>query len=421
MVAYREERSSPDAALSGRPAFGFAETQPAEPKPAIPAVAPVGADPQPDAARAAPAKPRSRKRLVLLGVLVVALMAGSIWGYRYWTEGRFFVSTDDAYVAADITILAAKVSGYVSSVEVTNNRRVAAGDVIARIDDGDYRLAVRSAADRVATLRSTSARIGSQIEAARAQVAQAEPQIVSARADRTRAEADFERQSRLAQSDFASKARYEQALADRDRAEAAVKIAEAALAVARANVSVLEAQRQEAERNVDEASTQLARAERDLSFTVIRAPVAGVVGNRAVEVGSYVQPGTRLAALIPLASVRVDANFKETQLAGIRPGQKVHLEVDAYPGRGIPAVVDSLAPASGSQFSLLPPENATGNFTKIVQRVPVRVQVDPAVAAEGLLRPGMSAVVRIDTRDRPSPAESRPDENRAADAARPAR
>lgn len=148
----------------------------------------------------------------------------------------------------------------------------------------------------------------------------------------------------------------------------------------------------------------LDRARRDLFFTEVRAPVDGTVGNRAVEAGAYVQPGTRLMAIVPLASVRVDANFKETQLARIRPGQKVHLEVDAYPGQDFPATVESIAPASGSQFSLLPPENATGNFTKIVQRVPVRVKVDPEVAARGLLRPGMSAVVRVDSRDRPGAA-----------------
>ncbi|NNM71464.1 HlyD family secretion protein [Enterovirga aerilata] len=341
----------------------------------------------------------SRKRVVLVALLAVALLAGGYFGYGWWTHGRFFVSTDDAYVGADVTILAAKASGYVTAVEVENNQNVQAGQVIARIDDGDYRLALKAAQDRVATQEAAIERIGRQIEAAEAQVRQAEPQIAAARADAVRTAADYERQARLSQSDFASRARLEQSLADRDRAAANVQAAEAALVAARANVAVLRAQKDEAERVAAEYRTAAARAERDLSFTVVRAPVSGVVGNRAVEVGAYVQPGTRLAALVPLDTVRVDANFKETQLARIRPGQRVELEVDAFPGREFPGVVESIAPASGAQFSLLPPENATGNFTKIVQRVPVRIKVDPGVAEEAVLRPGLSVVVRVDSRD----------------------
>ncbi len=407
-MAFRDDLSVPetpdDAGSSGR---GTAFRKDSSPKPTMERPAPGEVRPAPPVAAADPvAKPRSRKRLVLSLVLLVVLGIGGVWGYRYWTDGRFMVSTDDAYVAADITILSSKVAGYVAAIDVQNNQAVRAGDVIARIDDGDYRLAVQSARDRIATLEASAARIGRQIEAGRAQVAQAEPQIEATRADRVRTDADFERQTRLSQSDFASKARFEQSRADRDRAVAAVRGAEAALLFAKANVDVLTAQEAEAERTADEARTQLARAERDLAFTAIRAPVTGVVGNRAVEVGTYVQPGMRLAALVPLASARVDANFKETQLAGVRPGQRAHLEVDAYPGRDIPGFVDSLAPASGSQFSLLPPENATGNFTKIVQRLPVRVRVDPKIAEEGILRPGMSVVVRIDTRDGAAPAAS---------------
>jgi membrane fusion protein (multidrug efflux system) len=194
----------------------------------------------------------------------------------------------------------------------------------------------------------------------------------------------------------------EQAKADRDRAAATVKGAEAALVAANANVAVLRAQQGEAERLAAEYRTAVAKAERDLSFTVIRAPVSGVLGNRAVEVGAYVQPGTRLGALVPLSSVHVDANFKETQLAQIRPGQKAEIEVDAFGSRSFPAHVESVAPASGSTFSLLPPENATGNFTKIVQRVPVRIVLDPEVMKEAVLRPGMSVVARIDSRTAPA-------------------
>jgi membrane fusion protein (multidrug efflux system) len=351
----------------------------------------------------APAAQRpSRKRIVIGMVLLAALLGGGYEGYGWWTNGRFMVSTDDAYVQADITILAAKASGYVASVEVENNGRVKAGQVIARLDDLDYRLAVQAAQDKLATQQAAIDRIGRQIEAATAGIPQSEAQIAAARADAERSAADYQRQIQLSQSDFASRARLEQAKADRDRAAATVKGAEAALVAANANVAVLRAQQGEAERLAAEYRTAVAKAERDLSFTVIRAPVSGVLGNRAVEVGAYVQPGTRLGALVPLSSVHVDANFKETQLAQIRPGQKAEIEVDAFGSRSFPAHVESVAPASGSTFSLLPPENATGNFTKIVQRVPVRIVLDPEVMKEAVLRPGMSVVARIDSRTAPA-------------------
>ncbi|ACL61527.1 HlyD family secretion protein [Methylobacterium nodulans] len=359
----------------------------------------------PDEAEAAPTRPRRRvRRVVLPLVLLASLGAGGYAGYDWYTTGRFFVSTDDAYVQADIATLAAKVSGYLDAVPVVNGQAVKAGEVIARIDDGDYRLALKAAEDKLATQRSTIARIARQVEAARAQVAQGEAQIDAARADSVRAAADYQRQMQLAQSEFAARARLEQARADRDRSEANVKAAEAQLLAAKANVAVLEAQAKEAESLAAELGTAADRAARDLSFTVLRAPFDGVIGNKAVEAGAYVAPGSRIAALVPLESVRVDANFKETQLARMRVGQPVHIRVDAWPDRDILGTVESLSPASGSVFSLLPPDNATGNFTKIVQRLPVRVRVPAEVAREGLLRPGLSVVARVDTRGLPGDA-----------------
>ncbi|MGN7127085.1 HlyD family secretion protein [Methylorubrum thiocyanatum] len=347
---------------------------------------------------AAPAKPRRPLRRAVLGlVLCAALGGGAYAGWDWWTVGRFFVSTDDAYVQADISVLAAKVSGYLEAVPVVNGQAVKRGDVIARLDDGDYRLAVTAAQDKLATQESTIARIGRQAEAAQAQVLQSAAQIDAAKADAVRASADYARATQM-QADYVAKSRIDQAKADRDRTEAAVKSAEAALVAARANVEVLRAQSREAESLAAELRTAADRARRDLDFAVIRAPFDGVVGNKAVEAGAYVSPGSRIAALVPLKSVRVDANFKETQLARVRPGQEVHIHVDAYPDRDIVGTVESLSPASGSVFSLLPPDNATGNFTKIVQRLPVRVHVPEDVAREGLLRPGLSVVVRVDTR-----------------------
>jgi membrane fusion protein (multidrug efflux system) len=346
------------------------------------------------------------KKPVILAVLVAALAFGGYEGFHWWTDGRFMVSTDDAYVQADITILSAKVSGYVSSVAITNNQSVKARDLIAKIDDGDYRLALQSAKDKLATQQSAITRIGRQIEAGRASAAQAEAQVVSAQAEAERAESDYARQQQLARSDYTSRAALENAKAARDRANAEVKSAQAALAAAQANVQVLAAQQTEGERLAAEYRTSVEKAERDLSFTEIRAPVDGVIGNKAMEVGTYVQPGARLAALVPLTSVHVDANFKETQLVSLKPGQKVHVKVDAFPDSDIVGTVESVSPASGAVFSLLPPENATGNFTKIVQRVPVRVTVSPEVAQQGLLRPGLSVVVDVDTRTSAEPAKT---------------
>ncbi|HEU6441074.1 MAG TPA: HlyD family secretion protein [Microvirga sp.] len=355
---------------------------------------------------AAPGKTKSRKKPILAAVLLGALAFGGYEGFHWWTEGRFMVSTDDAYVQADITILSAKVSGYVSSVAVANNQSVKAGDLIAKIDEGDYRFALQAAEDKLATQESAIERIGRQIEAGRASVAQSEAQIAAAQAEFERAQSDYARQQQLARSDYTSRASLENAKAARDRAEANVKSAQAALAAAEANVEVLAAQQNEARRVAAELQTAVAKAERDLSFTEIRAPADGVIGNKAVEVGTFVQPGARLAALVPLTSVHVDANFKETQLASLRVGQKVRIEVDAFPDADIVGTVESVSPASGAVFSLLPPENATGNFTKIVQRVPVRVAVSPEVAQQGLLRPGLSVVVDVDTRTSAEPQKT---------------
>jgi membrane fusion protein, multidrug efflux system len=213
-----------------------------------------------------------------------------------------------------------------------------------------------------------------------------------------RADLELTRQQTLASRDFASRQALETAQANRDQGRAGVTGAQAALAAAQANVEVTRAQQQEAERALAELRTALAKAERDLRFTEIRAPIDGVIGNRAIQVGDYVQTGQRLASLVPLDDVYIDANFKETQLAHLRPGQKVAISVDALPDKSLEGTVDSLAPASGAVFSLLPPDNATGNFTKIVQRLPVRVRVPTDVATQGLLRPGMSVVVSVNTK-----------------------
>ncbi|HEX3217576.1 MAG TPA: HlyD family secretion protein [Aestuariivirgaceae bacterium] len=349
-------------------------------------------------------KPKRRPPLTRIAaavILVLALAAGSWFGIHWWTVGRFFVSTDDAYVGADTATIAAKISGYVTAVVVDNNQHVKTGDVIARIDEGDYRLAVDAARGKVDTQQATVDRIGKQIAAQQAAVEQAKAQIAVAEAGATRAILELKRQQALATRDFASRQTLEQAQASSDQAKASVLSAEAVLQSATASVDVLRVQQEEAARTLKEYQTALARAERDLSFTVIRAPFAGVVGNRAVQTGDYVGPGERLLSLVPLDGVYVDANFKETQVAELKPGQTALLTVDALPGRDIRGSVLSFAPASGSVFSLLPPDNATGNFTKIVQRLPVRIRIPADVARQGVLKPGMSVEVSIDTRRAP--------------------
>jgi membrane fusion protein (multidrug efflux system) len=242
------------------------------------------------------------------------------------------------------------------------------------------------------------ARLGKQITAQQAGVDQARAQLASAKAGALRADLELRRQQDLATRQVNSRAQMEQAEANSAQATASVQASEAAMAAAFANVDVLQAQQEEATRTLRQLKSALAKAERDLSFAVIHAPFDGVVGNRAVQVGDYVQPAQRLASLVPLGAVYIDANFKETQVARLRPGQPVSISVDALPGRSIEGRVDSIAPASGSVFSLLPPDNATGNFTKIVQRLPVRILVPTEVADQAILRPGMSVVVSVNTK-----------------------
>ena len=355
------------------------------------------------AAEAAPVSGNKPQRVglrkLLLGAVVAICVGAAAWfGYDYVTVGRFMVSTDDAYVQAYNTTLAAKVAGYVASVLVTDNTYVHTGDVIATLDDCDYRLAIDSAREKVATQEATVARMAHQIVAQEAAVEQAKTQLVSARAAARRTELELDRQNLLVARDASSRQLQEQAQANRDQAVAGVQGAQAAIDSAIANVDVLKGQQQEAISTLNELKTALATAERDLSFTVIRAPLDGVIGNRAVQTGDYVQTGQRLASLVPLADVYVTANFKETQVAHLKPGQPVAISVDALPEHTIQGTVESFSPASGAVFSLLPPDNATGNFTKIVQRLPVRIRVPEEIAREGLLRPGMSVVVSVNTK-----------------------
>jgi membrane fusion protein, multidrug efflux system len=347
----------------------------------------------------APLPKRVAVRPIILGVVatIVVLGVGSFI-FNWFTHGRFVMATDDAYVGASIATISSKVAGHIVSVPVASNQTVKTGDLLAKIDDGDYLLAVESAAERIDTQTASMARIDQQIEQQSALLEQARAQIAAAEADAQRAASDYERQKTLAAADFNSRSKLDQAVADRDRTAANLQSAKAGLIAAQAGIDVLKAQKSELDHSRTELETALAKAKRDLSFTEIRAPFNGVVGNKVAEIGMLVQPGTRLMALVPLDAAYVDANFKETQLDHIKPGMKATVHADAFPGRIFTGTVASFAPATGSQFSLLPPENATGNFTKIVQRVPVRIVFNQADMADGALRPGLSVVVEIDTK-----------------------
>jgi membrane fusion protein (multidrug efflux system) len=349
-----------------------------------------------------PSEASSKRGLVkrgLIAAVVVALLGGGAYfGHYWWTAGRYMVSTDDAYVGARNATLSPKVSGYISEVAIEDNATVKAGDVIARIDDGDYKLAVETAKDQVAVQKATIDRLDKQVAAQLANVEQAKAQLNSAKAGAIKADQDLKRQQDLAAKQVNSRQSLDQAQAAYDQAVAAVQASDAAVKTAAVNVDVIKAQKEEAARTLKQYETAQAKAERDLSFTVIRAPFDGVMGNRAMQVGDWVQPTQRLASLVPLEAVYVDANFKETQVNRLKPGQPVTISIDALAGKEIEGRVESFAPASGSVFSLLPPDNATGNFTKIVQRLPVRIHIPLAVTEQAVLRPGMSVVVSVNTK-----------------------
>jgi membrane fusion protein, multidrug efflux system len=339
-----------------------------------------------------------RNKIVITAV-VLALALGGAGGWYWWTTLRFFESTDDAYVASDVSVISPKVEGYLKEVGVRDNQAVKKGAVLFVIDDSDFAAKVAQARAAVATEEAAVATYVSRLDLQQAMIAQAQATVQSAEADLTRTQQDYRRYSALMTTDFASRQRFEQAQADARKAEAEAAKSRAALAAAQSQLGVLQSQRQEEQAKLQQARANLKLTQNDLDNTVIRAPISGVAGNRAGQVGQYVKPGTELLSLVPLPRVYVTANFKETQLTRMRPGQRAEVSVDAYPDHTLVGRIDSFAPASGAEFSLLPPNNATGNFTKIVQRVPVRIALPKEGPLARLLRPGLSVTVTVDTRE----------------------
>ena len=339
-----------------------------------------------------------RKKLVIAAV-VMALCLGGYGGWHWWTVWRFQQSTDDAYVASDVSVISPKIEGYIKDVRVRENQAVKKGAVLFVIDDSDFAAKTAQAEAAVATEEAAVATYVSRLDLQQAMIAQAQAAVESAAADLVRTQQDYKRYAALMTTDFASRQRYEQAQADARKADAEAARTRAALAAAQSELGVLRSQRQEEQARLQQARANQRLAENDLGNTVIRAPISGIAGNRAGQVGQYVKAGTELLSLVPLPRVYVTANFKETQLTLMRPGQRAEVSVDAYPDHALIGKIESFAPASGAEFSLLPPDNATGNFTKIVQRVPIRIALPINEPLARLLRPGLSVTVTVDTRD----------------------
>lgn len=335
---------------------------------------------------------------VALAPPMVALAAAVGGGWYWWTEAQYVETTDNAYIESDIAAVSPKIEGYVAEILVDDNQAVQAGQVLAVIDDFDFAARVDRAYAAVEAQRAAVDGMGNQIAFQTSLVAQASATIASAEAKLARARQDFARAELLLEKDFVSKQKYDAAHAELREAAANVKRAKAEADAQQQKVGVFAAKRSELSARLAEAEAALELAEHDLDHTVIRAPIDGVVGSKGVRIGQYVRPGTQLLLLVPVDEIYVVANFKETQISGMRTGQQVDLTFDAFPDYTIEGRIESFSPASGSEFSLLPPENATGNFTKVVQRVPVKIGLPTRHPLAGYLRPGLSVMVSVDTR-----------------------
>jgi membrane fusion protein (multidrug efflux system) len=338
-----------------------------------------------------------RQWLLAITALLLVLVSG-LYGNYWWHTGRFLVSTDDAYVDAHSVLIAPKISGYIASVAVDDNQTVHAGDVIATIDPRDYQTALDQARADVVSVEAGIDTLNQQIAQQKLVSEEAQQLVGSDQAAQTYSQQNFQRATTLAHLGAGSVQAEQQATADIREKQATFAHDTTAVAAAGKQTAVLEAQLAQAKASLAQKQAVEAQAGLNLSYSVLRAQFDGTIGARTVTEGQYVQPGTQLMAIVPLHNVYVTANFKETQLTDVRPGQRVTFKVDTYPGVTVHGYVGSISPASGQQFALLPPDNATGNFTKIVQRVPVKIYIDKNDPLSGMLRPGMSVEPTIDTK-----------------------
>jgi membrane fusion protein (multidrug efflux system) len=341
--------------------------------------------------------PAHKKRLPLIvgAVVVLALIVG---GFVWWQGKQRWEATDNAFVQADTTQVSPQVEGYVVEVLVRDNQRVEAGQVLVRLDDADAKAELAQAEANLAAVQAAVQNVDARTAQEHATVASRAAAVEQARAQAALARQQVDRYGRLAQQGWVSQQRIQTERATATTAEASVAEAQAALVAEQRTIGVLGSSRQQSVASVEQARALVEKARIALDRTVIRAPVAGVVGARGVRVGQYVRPGGQILSIVPLGDTYVVANFKETQLGRLRIGQTVEIKADAFKGEPITGHIDSFAPATGSEFALIPVENATGNFTKITQRVPVRIRVDRR--ENGALRPGLSVEVKVDLKSR---------------------
>lgn len=335
----------------------------------------------------------------LLALIALLAIAG---GLRWYLHGRFIETTDNAYVRAEIISITPRIGGEILSKNVRNNQAVKKGDILLVIDRSDYEAKLANARAQVAVRQAALASNRQQKAMQAAMIEEARATRTAAQADESRLKKDWERADKLVSEGVATHQRLDTATAAYKSAAASVARTEAGVNAASEQSSTLDADRGRLEAELQAAQAMLKLAEMDLAATEIRAPVDGVIGDLSARVGERVAAGTRLLSVVPLSEVFVEANFKETQLTHMNVGQEVEVEVDAFPGETLKARIDSLSPASGAEFALLPADNATGNFNKIVQRVPVKIVFENTGELAGRLRPGMSVEATVDTRTTPA-------------------
>ncbi|MGY4480380.1 HlyD family secretion protein [Bradyrhizobium sp. USDA 3364] len=343
-------------------------------------------------------KKRSRTRILLGLTAFLVIACGGIYARQWYAVGRYIESTNNAYLRADQVAMAPRVAGQVSEIYVKDNEDVATGQPLVKIDPRRYEMIVRQSRATVEARQADVAKGAADLREQDAVIAQAQADVETARVNASLAEKEFERSSALAARGFATQQKNDQTESTLAQARSTVALKQAILDASRQKVATLRAQSAQAEAQFAAAKESLAQAEIDLSDTVVRSPIAGRVGDRTVQLGQFAQPGARLLTVVPTGQIYLVANFKETQVENMRPGQPVEISVDAYPNLPLTGTVDSFAPGTGARFALLPPENATGNFTKIVQRVPVRIRVDAPRTAAPAFVPGLSIEVSVNTK-----------------------
>ncbi|WP_343582883.1 HlyD family secretion protein [Herbaspirillum sp.] len=355
----------------------------------------IGASAQP--AGTAPAA-RKKSTLLKYAIFAIAVLAAAILLARWLAVGRYIESTDDAYVGGDITVIAPKVAGNIDRVLVRDNQPVRAGELLVKLDDRDYQAALAKARAAVAAQEAAIANLEAERKLQESVIEQGRAGVAASTAETARARDDQARYQNLSAKAAVSVQSAQKADADYKQAQANGQKAQAALNAAQRQLDVIATQKQRAAAALQQAQAEKNLAELNLAYTELRAPVDGVVGNRRARVGAYATVGAQLLSVVPAQGLWVDANFKESQIARMQEGQAVTIKADVLPGEEFHGHVQSLAPATGAQFSVLPAENATGNFTKIVQRVPVRVALDADAARLGKLRPGLSVTAEVDQR-----------------------